>query len=133
MLDIMGTFIIAVIVVIILKFAIDSFSQSREVKSVGGARQKYAVIVDHLLASDPSAKIYQQSNTFVSVGVSGMAGSQVYYIQPTFGNVTIQMQIKNNPLFGDVKMEWTFPDAMDQNRMIEKIESDILAKMNSLV
>ena len=37
----------------------------------------------------------------MSVGASGIAGSQIFYIQAAFETVTIQMEVKNNPLFGE--------------------------------
>ncbi len=124
----MGIFliIIAVIVVgIIIKFAADSTKQSSEVKSQGGMRKKYATLINHILSSDPKAKIFQEENTFISAGVSGIAGSTIFYIQQTYGNVTIQYEVKNNPIVGFLKKEWTFPENMDQDLMWERMNNDI--------
>jgi len=124
----MGIFliIIAVIVVgIIIKFAADSTKQSSEVKSQGGMRKKYATLINHILRSDPKAKIFQEENTFISAGVSGIAGSTIFYIQQTYGNVTIQYEVKNNPIVGFLKKEWTFPENMDQDLMWERMNNDI--------
>ena len=62
----------------------------------------------------------------------GIAGSQIYFISPAYGNVSIRMEIKNNPLFGNAKMEWSFPENMDQYRMIERIEQDIKLRFMNL-
>lgn len=35
------------------------------------------------------------------------------------------MQIKNNPIMGNLKKEWTFPENMDQEDMIININKDM--------
>lgn len=129
----MVTFLIVIVAFIIIKFLYDSFQQSNKIKSEGGIRLKYSKIVDHFLSADPRSRVFQETNTFVSVGISGAAGSQIYYITPAYGNVAIRMEIINNPLLGNQKMEWTFPENMDQDLMIEKINTDIANKMSSLM
>ena len=42
------------------------------------------------------------------------------------------MEIKDNPLLGNMKMEWSFPEDMNQEHMIEKIDQDIEDKFSSL-
>ena len=128
----MWTFIIVIGVLIIGKFLFDTAKQSSEIKGQGGIRQKYSILINNFLQGHERCRILQSSNTFVAVGVHGPAGSQVYYIYPTYGNVTIRMEMKNNPLWGNVKMEWTFPENMDQNLMIEKINNDIENKFTSI-
>ena len=90
-------------------------------------------MIDYLLAGDSRSRIFQETNTFVLLGVSGPAGSQIYYITPAYGNVAIRMEIKNNPLLGNQKMEWSFPENMNQEHMIMKMNSDIEAKFKSLM
>ena len=120
--------IVIIVVVIIGKFLLDSSKQAEHVRQEGGMMNKYSILVEQLL-NHPNARIYQQTNTFISIGISSPAGSTVYYLQQTFGNITIQMKIKNNPIVGNINMEWTFPEHMDQERMIAKIEEDIQRKM----
>ena len=90
-------------------------------------------MVDHFLSSDTRARIFKETNTFISVGISGAAGSQIYYIMPIYGNVSIRMEIKNNPLLGNQKLEWKFPESMNQEDMIEKMNEDIANQMESLM
>lgn len=118
---------------LIVRFAIDSAKQSRNMKSRGGVREKYSILINHILAQDPRIKIFQETSTFVSVGISGIAGSQVYYIQQTFSTVTIQMKIKDNPLLGSFSIEWNFPENMNQQEMINKINSDVETKTKSII
>ena len=124
----MWTFIIILVVIMIGKFIYDSSKQSEQVKSEGGMREKYSTLIEYLL-DHPNSRIYQETNTFLSIGVSSAAGSTVYYLQQTYGNITIQMKIKNNPLIGNINMEWTFPESMNQRHMIQKIENDIQMRM----
>lgn len=124
--------IIAIIVVaIIVKFAFSSAKQSREIKSQGGIRNKYSTIIDYILSCDPNTKIFKETNTLVSVGASGIAGSQIFYIQAAFETVTIQMEVKNNPLFGDMQLHWSFPENMEQEEMIKVMFRDIEKEINS--
>lgn len=128
----MWTFIIVLVAFTIIKFIYDSVKQSSKVKSEGGIRKKYSVLIDRLLSAHEKCRILQDTNTFVSVGIIGHAGSQIYHIYPSYGNVSIRMEIKNNPLFGNMKMEWTFPEDMDQEDMIQNIYQGIENKISSM-
>ncbi|MBD5372388.1 MAG: hypothetical protein HDR75_03465 [Bacteroides sp.] len=121
----MWRFFIILLAFIVIKFIYDTAKQSAKIKKEGGVRKKYAILINHFLSSHKQSQIFQDDNTLVSVGVMGIAGSQIYFISPAYGNVSIRMEIKNNPLFGNAKMEWSFPENMDQNVMIEKIDQDI--------
>lgn len=114
---------------IIIRFTIDMIKQSKEMKNQGGVRKKYSKIVDWALSSHPDSKIFQQDNTLVVVGVTGIAGSQIFFILKTFEAVNIQMKVKDNPLWGNIEMEWTFPENMDQDQIISKIELDVKLKL----
>lgn len=122
-------FIGFIIAFIIIRFIIDLIIQSKEMKDQGGARKKYSKIVDYVLSSHPDSKIFQQDNTLVVVGVTGIAGSQIFYIQKTFDVANIQMKVKNNPLWGNLEMEWKFPENMDQDLMIAQINADVKQQM----
>lgn len=128
----MWTFIIVIVAFIIIKFIYDSVKQSSKVKAEGGIRKKYSFLIDHLLSGHERCRILQDTNTFVSVGIIGPAGSQIYYIYPSYGNVSIRMEIKNNPIFGNMKMEWTFPENMAQEDMIQNINQGIENKFSSM-
>lgn len=128
----MWTFIIVLVAFIIIKFIYDNIKQSSKIKTEGGIRKKYSVLIDHLISSHERSRILQDTNTFVSVGIIGPTGSQIFHIYPTYGNVSIRMEIKNNPLFGNMKMQWTFPENMDQEDMIQNINHGIENKISSI-
>ncbi len=115
-------FIIIVIVLVIVKFIYDSYLQSEEMKSQGGIRKKYPKLVQSLLDSDPRVRVIQETNTFMNIGRSGPAGAQSFLLHQTFGYLTIQIVIKNNPLLGNVKIERSFPEDMDEEKMMEKLQ-----------
>lgn len=121
----MWRIIIILLAFIVIRFIYDTVKQSAKIKNEGGVRNKYAILINHFLSGHKQSQIFQDDNTLVSVGVMGIAGSQIYFISPAYGNVSIRMEIKNNPLFGNTKMEWLFPENMDQSLMIEKIDHDI--------
>ena len=81
----MWTVIIIIAVCFIGKFVLDSINQSNDMKAQGGVRTKYAHLIQSLLDSDPRARILQETNTFVNVGISGPAGAQSFFLQQTFG------------------------------------------------
>ena len=129
----MVKFFLLLVAIIVIKFLYDTFKQSSDIKAEGGVRRKYSILVNHFLSGDQRCRIFHESNTLVSVGIAGAAGSQIYYISPAYGKVSIRMEIKNNPLLGNKTKEWTFPEDMDQDDMIQKIESDIQEDMKSFI
>ena len=128
----MWILILVIVAFFIARFVYDSVKQSSEIRSDGGIRTKYKTLIEHLLNGHERCRILQDTNTFVSVGIIGPAGSQIYHIYPSFGKVTIQMEIKNNPLFGKMKMDWTFPENMNQEEMVYNINKGIENKVSSM-
>lgn len=117
----MWTFIIVIVVFIIGKFVFDSINQSNKMKAQGGIRTKYAHLIQLLLDSDPRVRIIQATNTFINVGISGPAGAQSFFLQQTFGKLTVQIVIRNNPLLGNMTIERTFPEDMNQDEMMKEL------------
>ena len=116
--------IIVVVVIIGIKFAIDSNKQADAVAKQGGMGIKYKTLVDYMLSGDPRCRIIQETATFISVGLSGISGSTVFFIRQTFGTVSIQYKVKSQ-VFGNHHLEWRFDEFADQEKMIEKINNDI--------
>lgn len=124
--------IIVVIVIMVIKFANDSNKQANAVAKQGGMRVKYRKLINHLLNGDANCKIIQETKAFISVGVSGISGSTVFFIQQTFGTVTIQYKVKSK-VFGNHQLEWRFDEFADQDKMIEKILNDVNAYNNNMM
>lgn len=130
----MWTFIIILLVLFFGKFIIDSLKQSNEIKKQGGIKKKYAKLVQMLLDADPRTRIIQESNNFINVGISAPAGAQSYFLQQTFGSLTVQVVVKNNPLLGNLTIERTFPEDMDQEEMMKELvlaqQTEMAKKLN---
>ena len=130
-------FIIIVVLFFIGKFIFDSLNQSKEMKIQGGIRKKYSKLVQSLLEADPRAKVIQETDTFMNIGVSGPAGAQTFLLQQTFGYFTIQIVVKNNPLLGDMKIERSFPEGMDQELMMAELmetqQKEVMSKINRYI
>lgn len=124
--------IIAIVVIIAIKFANDCNEQADAVAKQGGMRIKYRTLINYILSSDPKCKIIQETATFISVGVSGISGSTVFFIQQTFGSVTIQYKVKSH-VFGNHQLEWKFDEFADQEKMIEKITHDVDVYNNNMI
>ena len=117
----MLTFLILLVVLIAGKFIFDSLKQSKEMKLQGGVRNKYEKLIQMILDSDKRIRIIQETNTFVNVGISGPAGAQSFLLYQTFGKLTVQIVIKNNPLLGNMKIERSFPEDMDQDEIMKEL------------
>lgn len=124
-------FIIAIVIFVIGSFIYDSCKQYSTMRSEGGVKTKYAQLIELIMAEDVRIKIYQETNTFISLGVHSVGGARIFYIQQTFGNVNIQLKIKDNPILGNFKMEWTFPESMSQEQMYYQINADFQEKATS--
>lgn len=129
----MWTFIIIIAAIILIAFIFDTNKQSSEISRQGGIRNKYSVLIDTLLHAHDHSRIFQENNTFVAVGVMNSVSLQIYYIYPSYGYVSIRMELKNNPLFGNMKMEWKFPENMNQTDMIKKMEGDFEDKVLNFI
>lgn len=117
----------------IIKFLSDCIKQAKEMKLQGGVRTKYAKLIQMLLDSDPRVRIIQETSTFVNVGMSGPAGAQSFFLQQTFGKLSVQIVVKNNPLVGNVTIERVFPEDMDQEKMMEELMNAQFAEMEKRI
>ncbi len=116
--------IIAVLAWIIFSFTKDLNKEAEKVKQQGGMREKYDELIEELLSQDPNCKIMHEDSTSIRVGCYNVSGNTYFDIVQTFGNVTIQFHIKNQ-VFGNHKLEWKFPENMNQQQMVQRINRDV--------
>lgn len=121
----MWTFIIIVIVLIVGKFLYDRNQQSVQIGRQGGMSNKYRTLIAHLMGGHSNTKIFQETSDSLSLGVSNAGGSTIFRLLQTFGKVTVSWEM-SSPLFGKHKLEWSFPEFMDQNEMFERIGNDMV-------
>ena len=124
-LQIILTAIGAYVLYLLIRFVIDLIIQRRKVKREGGMRIKYAEIISWVKSEYPGAHIFQEKTTFLSVGALAMSGTTAFWLTQTFGNVTIQYKFSSG-MGGNVNLEWTFPEQMEQTEMIAQMNQDII-------
>ena len=127
----MWIFIVAIVaIVIICKTKSKSDEIISHVASHGSMRDKYKVLVDHLLSSHPNITVITETRTFMDIGMNNPDGSSHFYFQQVSKNgIMIQYELKGDPTMSDFKIDWTFDDSFDQEIMLLKIGSDLHRKM----
>lgn len=116
----------------LVKFTNDSNKQANAVIKQGGMRRKYKTLINYLLNQDANAKIIQESNTLISIGLSGISGYTVFLISQAYGKVHIQWKA-NSSVLGNHKLEWYFDEFLDQAKIIEKITNDLTVYQTNMI
>lgn len=120
----MTTFVIIIVVFVIFKFLYDKSQINVKVGREGGMRQKYKVLIAHILKSDEKAKIIKDSNDSIIIGVSSAGGVTNFSLIQTFSELTVQWRLES-PIYGKHNLEWNFPEYSNQNNMMERIVNDL--------
>jgi len=120
----MLAFIAVVIVFVIGKFLYDKSQQSIEVGKQGGMANKYAALIGHLLGGHQNVRIVKETSDSITVGSASAGGQTIFNLVQTFGNLTIEWKMES-PMFGKHRLEWTFPEYGDQEKMIERLANDL--------
>ena len=126
------TWVIVIAVVVFIAFKLGSTSGQivGRVNSSGGMRVKYAKLLENILGGHKDSKIFVETRTYSRAGVSNYGGTTLFHIQQSTGNkVIIQYEVKDNPIVTPFKLEWTFPDDIDQDEMMVVMAMDIQKKM----
>lgn len=124
--------IIGIVLFIIIKFVSDRNEQADAVAKQGGMRKKYRTLVNYALAGHANSHIISEDGTVITIGCASPGGSTYIDIVQTFGTVTIRWR-STSILMGNHKLEWSFDEFMDQEKMIEKIENDIEVYMSNVI
>lgn len=120
----MWTIIGIIAAIVIIKFFYDSNQQTEAVQKQGGMIHKYAELISHIMEGDPRTKITKVTNDSVDIVLSNAGGSTAFYLTQTYGNLTVQWKLQN-PIYGSHKLEWDFPEFLDQEKMIDRITNDL--------
>lgn len=124
--------IIGIILYVIIKFASDSNKQADAVAKQGGMRKKYKQLVDFALAGHDQSHVVREDGTSITVGCRSAGGSTYFDIVQGFGNVIIRWR-STSIVMGNHKLEWTFNEYYDQNKIIDKINHDVEAYMSNVI
>lgn len=117
-------FIGLVVLFFVGKFFYDKNEQSVKVAKEGGMMNKYDLLIATLLGGHQNTKVYKLTGDSVELGVVSYGGSTMYFITQTFGKVTVQWKI-DSPIYGQHKLEWDFPEYLDQEKMLARITNDV--------
>lgn len=120
----MWTIIGIIVLIVIVKFIYDSNQQNVVVQKQGGMLNKYSILVQIIKSGDPRIQIQNIRGDSVDLVLSSAGGITAFYLTQTYGNLTVQWKVQS-PLFGMHKMEWTFPEFLDQEKMYNRISNDL--------
>jgi len=121
----MSAFVIFLIIIgvfAVIHFARDSFNESEKVVKEGGIRIKYKTLIDNFADPTSGMKIVKETNKYICVGMTNSSGSIFFHFQHTFSQIDVTFEMKNM-FIGNHKLEWSFPETMDQQEMIDQIET----------
>ena len=124
--------VIVIVIVVFIAFKLGSTSGQvvGRVKNSGGMRVKYAKLLENILGGHKDSQIFVETRTYIRAGVSNYGGTTLFHIQQSTGNkVIIHYEVKDNPVVPSYQLEWTFPDDMDQDKMMTIMAVDMQKKM----
>ena len=122
--------IVLLVVILVYKFGKRSGETIGRVQTDGGMRLKYSVLINHILKGHKDCKIMAETRTYIRVGVSNYGGSTIFNIQQCPNNIVmIDYDVANNPVIPNFSLRFTFPDDMDQDKMMEEIGLGVQRKM----
>ena len=117
-------FIGTVALIIIIKFIYDNTQQKEAVQKQGGMKNKYSTLISLIMAGDSRTRITNISSNSLDIILSTAGGTTAFFLTQTFGNLTVQWKMEG-PIFGSHKLEWDFPEFLDQEKMFERISNDV--------
>lgn len=130
----MSTFLIFVgiiVVIVIFNFAKDSYNENDKLVKQGGMMVKYRTLINNFIDPESGLKVVKQTNNYVCVGMQNSSGKIVFHFQHTFDKINVTFEMKNIFL-GEHKLDWDFPEDMDQQQMINRIESTTRQYMDNV-
>ena len=124
-------FLILIVIFIVIHFAKDSYNESEKVVKESGIRTKYKTLIDNFADPSSGMKILKETNKYICVGMTNSSGSISFHFQHTFRQIDVTFEM-NNMFVGNHKLEWSFPESMNQQEMIEQIETRIRQYMDNV-
>lgn len=121
---------IIISIVVIYRFGKCTGETVGRVASDGGMRLKYSKLLNNILHAHKDCKIMTETRTYIRAGVSNYGGSTIFHIQQCPNNIVmIDYEVSNNPVVPDFSLRFTFPDTMNQDKMMEQIGLGVHRKM----
>ncbi len=120
--------LISIGVFLIIRFFYDREKIIHDVQSTGGMKERYGVIINHLLSA-PESKIIKQTRDNIQIFANTGFIQHHFSILHSFNNVIIAWKA-NSPM-GKFDDKWEFPHGFDQNQMADKISIDMDFKIKN--
>ena len=76
------------------------------------------------MQQDPRVRIIKETSNSIDLGMVNAGGASSFFLTQTYGNLTVQWKIQS-PIYGKHEMEWDFPEYLDQQKMIERLNNDL--------
>ncbi len=96
-------------------------------------RERYAKLLELILAGHKDSKIVVETRTYIRAGVSNYGGTTMFHIQQNVGDtVLIDYEVSHNPAVPSFTLHFSFPDNMDQVEMYEQICMGVQKKMQQI-
>lgn len=119
--------------IFIYRLGKDSGVVTENVKSDGGMRLKYSVLLKRILDGHKDCKIMYETRTYIRAGISNYGGTTIFHIQQCPNDIVmIDYEVSNNPAVPNFSLRFTFPDNKDQNEMMDEIGVGVQHKMMSI-
>jgi|LSQX01.1.fsa_nt_gb hypothetical protein len=124
-------FVLLIIAILIIKFLFDHKNQQIDVAKQGGMKHKYSKLIDNFLEED-GFELAGVDNSSVTIVKSNIMGPEVILLLQTFGNITVQWKMESKE-FGKHKLEWTFNEFGDQDKMYNKVTEEISVYLENVI
>ena len=129
----MTIIIVFIILVIIIKFFIDRDKMiERQVDVQGGMKRKYKSLIEDLSQHHIPEFCESKRDYLHFRFVFGSQTASNYYITEQFNSVNIEWLLQIGGPFENKKLSWTFPEGFEQNKMVDKIASDVEKIINNI-
>ena len=123
--------IIAIIILGLSKFFWDKHRLEASIRKRGGMRAIYSEIIKLLMEQHPKSKIFNESSSYICLGVAEQFATTIFELVATFGSVTIVYKAKSK-IFGEHRLEWTFNDGDDPEYIFYKMSTDIKSYIGNI-
>lgn len=121
----MWIIILIIVVFIIYLFQKDKSEMLEKIDLSGGLQERYNEFVNFFVDKH-GFKLRKLTKAEIILELNEPKVKMLVQLIQSFDNVLIHWHSINN--FGEVKLNWEFPDKMEQSKMTEKIMNDVVNK-----
>lgn len=113
-----------IIVAVFIKFLYDWNNQQSEIAQQGGMEIKYKELIGYLM-SDKRSLVIDRAADAIVIGVPSVGGLSAFMITQSFGKLIVEWKLTNKQ-FGFHKLQWSFYERDNQQKIAEKLITDFI-------